>query len=178
MATSIMRRNPFGAVDPIASRMWDWFTTPTGFTPMSKFFGESNSFVPPVDIYETAEEVVVAAILPGLDTETVDIQVLQEQLTLSGEQKPVLCFDEAEKATPVFSGIPRYGKFSFGFQLPCSVDASQTQASYRDGLLCMRFLKSQSARPVRVKVQSDVQQQIEATEQQIEPEVQKRIRKR
>ena len=93
MATSLMRRNPFGALDPVASRMWDWFATPSGYTPMSKIFGETDSFVPPVDICETAEEVVVAASLPGLDVDKVDIQVLQDQLTLSGEQRPILCFD-------------------------------------------------------------------------------------
>ena len=162
MATSIMRRNPFGAIDPVASRMWDWFTTPSGYTPISKIFGEADSFVPPVDIYETAEEVVVAASLPGLDLEKLDIQVLDDQLTLAGEQRPALCFENDEKVTPVYNGITRYGKFSFGFRLPCAVDANQTQAKYENGLLCMRFLKAQSARPIRVSVLGDAQQQISA----------------
>ena len=168
MTTSVMRRNPFGAVDPVVSRMWDWFTTPAGYTPISKAFGETDSFVPPVDIYETAEEIVVAASLPGLDLEKLDIQVLSEQLTLSGEQRPVVCFDGDENATPVFNGITRYGKFSFGFRLPAAVDANQTQAKYENGLLCMRFLKAQSSRPVRVQVQGDAQQQITASPTAVE----------
>lgn len=169
MATSLMRRNPFGALDPAASRMWDWFTTPSGYTPMSKIFGENDSFVPPVDIYETQEEVVVAASLPGLDVNKVDIQVLDDQLTLAGEQQPGLCFESEEQATPVFQGITRYGKFSFAFRLPCAVDANQTQAKYENGLLCMRFLKSATARPIRVSIQSDGQQQISASSQESEP---------
>lgn len=157
MATSMMRRNPFGAVDPNWSRMWDWFTTPTGHTPMSKFFGEANPYVPPVDIYETREEIIVAASLPGLDAGNVTIEVQEDQLTLSGTQQPVLCFNEEESATQHLAGIPRYGKFSFSFQLPASVDANQAQAKYSDGVLCIRFLKAQSARPIRVPIQNDKQ---------------------
>jgi HSP20 family protein len=155
MATSLMRRNPFGAVDPTWSRMWDWFTTPTGHTPMSKLFGETNSYVPPVNIYETREEIIVAASLPGLDASKVNIEVQEEQLTLSGEQQPVLCFDETESATVHLNGIPRFGKFQFSFQLPASVDAQQAQAKYVDGVLCVRFLKSQQARPIRVPIANE-----------------------
>jgi HSP20 family protein len=159
-----MRRNPFGAIDPLASRMWDWITTPAGFTPMGKLFGETDTFVPPVDIYETGEEIVVAASLPGLDVSKIDIQVREDHLTLAGEQSPVVCFDASENATAVFNGIPRYGKFSFGFRLPCAVDTQNTQAKYENGLLCMRFLKAQSARTVRISVQSGAQHQIAASD--------------
>lgn len=155
MATSMMRRNPFGAVDPTGSRMWDWFTTPTGHTPLSKLFGEAGSYVPPVDIYETREEIIVAASLPGLDASKVNIEVQTDQLILSGEQQPVLCFDETESATQHLAGIPRFGKFQFSFTLPAEVDAQQARAKYADGLLCMRFLKSQKARPVRVPISTD-----------------------
>ena len=157
MATSMTRRNPFGAVDPTWSRMWDWFTTPTGHTPMSKFFGEANPYVPPVDIYETREEIIVAAYLPGLDSRNVSIEVQEDYLTLSGEQQSVLCFHEEENAAQHMAGIPRFGKFSFSFQLPASVDANQAQAKYQEGILCVRFLKAQSARPIRVRIQSDLQ---------------------
>jgi HSP20 family protein len=152
MATSLMRRNPFGALDPVQSRMWDWFTTPGGFTPLSRLFGEVNSYVPPVDIYETREEVVVAASMPGLDVSKLDIQVLENQLTIAGEQNSCLCFEPEENATQHLQGIPRFGRFSFAFQLPCEVEADQTQARYENGLLCIRFLKAQKSRPVRVTI--------------------------
>ena len=152
MTTSLMRRNPFGATDPMPSRMWDWFTTPMGHTPISKLFGEVNSYVPPVDIYETNEEVIIAANLPGLDTDKLDIQILEEQLTLTGEQNSFLCFELEENMTQHMQGIPRFGRFSFTFGLPCAIEAEQSQAKYENGLLCMRFLKTQKRRPVRVTV--------------------------
>jgi len=147
-----MRRNPFGAIDQVQSRMWDWFTTPYGSTPLSKLFGEINSYIPPVDIYETNEEIVVAASLPGLDVATVDIQVLEDNLTLSGEQNSVVCFDPEEKMDQHLQGIPKYGKFSFSFTLPCTVEPEQSQAKYENGLLCMRFLKAAKVRAVRVPI--------------------------
>jgi len=147
-----MRRYSFGALDPLQTRMWDWFTTPMGYTPMSKLFGEVNSYVPPVDIYETRNEVIVAASLPGLDAAKTNVEVIEDRLTLSGEQQPLLCFDAEEGATPHYTGIPRFGRFSFSFQLPCVVDTAQSQAKYENGVLCMRFLKAQSARPVRIAI--------------------------
>lgn len=155
MATSTMRRNPFGAIDPAQSRMWDWFTTPTGHTPISKLFGEVNAFVPPVDLYETHNEVVVAASLPGLDMSKINIEVLEDQLILSGEQNAILNFEPEEEAIQHLSGIPRFGRFSFTFQLPCPVEAEQAQAKYENGMLWMRFLKVQKARPVRISINSD-----------------------
>ncbi len=152
MTTSLMRRNPFGAIDPVQSRMWDWFMTPMGHTPISKLFGEVNSYVPPVDIYETNEEVIIAASLPGLDADKLDIQILEDQLTLTGEQNSFLCFEPEENMTRHLQGIPRFGRFSFTFGLPCGVQAEQSQAKYENGLLCMRFLKAQKHRPVRIAV--------------------------
>lgn len=180
MATSLMRRNPFGALDPMQSRMWDWFTTPMGHTPLSKFFGEANSFVPPVDIYETREEVIVAASLPGLDPTKTNIEALEDQLTVSGEQNAVVCFEPEENAVQHLNGIPRFGRFSFNFRLPCPVETEQAQAKYTNGVLCMRFLKVQKARPVRILIsdtpqemtgtvtQSPALQQIAAEPQQVE----------
>jgi HSP20 family molecular chaperone IbpA len=152
MATSLMRRNPFGVLDSTQSRMWDWFTTPMGHTPLSKLFGEVNGYVPPVDIYETREEVIVAASLPGLDAAKTNIEVIENQLVLSGEQNSIVCFEADENATLHMNGIPRYGKFSFAFRLPAEVDANQAQAKYDNGVLCMRFLKAQKARPVRINI--------------------------
>ncbi len=152
MATSLMRRNPLGAIDPFQTRMWDWITTPYGSTPLSKLFGEADSYVPPVDIYETNEEVIVAASLPGLDISTVDIRVLEDKLTLAGKQNSVICFENDDKVVQHLRGIPRYGQFEFSFALPCSVEADRSHAKYDNGLLCMRFPKSQRLRAVRIPI--------------------------
>lgn len=160
MSTLMMRRNSFGATDPFPTRMWDWFTTPMGYTPMSKLFGEINSYIPPVDIYETRNEVIVAASLPGLDASKTNVEVVENVLTLSGEQHPVLCFEPEEGATRHLNGIPRFGRFSFNFQLPAEVDAAQSHAKYENGVLCIRFLKAQSARPVRISIATDGSQPV------------------
>jgi HSP20 family protein len=159
----MMRRYSFGATDPFPTRMWDWFTTPMGYTSMSKLFGEINSYVPPVDIYETRNEVIVAASLPGLDASKTNVEVVQDSLTLSGEQHSVLCFDSEEGATQHLNGIPRFGRFSFNFRLPAEVDATQSQAKYENGVLCIRFLKAQSARPVRIAISHDDNQPVVTT---------------
>jgi HSP20 family protein len=154
MSTSLLRRNPFGATDPFASRMWDWFTTPAGQTPMSRLFGETGTYIPPTDIYETREQIVVAVSLPAVDAGKLTLEVKDNELTIAGEQQPFPVFHAEEGATQYLAGIPRYGKFRFSFQLPVAVDAEQAQADYINGLLCMRFHKSQKYRPTRIPVQS------------------------
>lgn len=154
MATSLMRRNQTGANDifSLQSRMWDWFTTPYGSTPLSKLFEETNTYVPPVDIWETPDEVVLVASLPGLNVDQIDIQVIEDKLTLAGEQNPVIKPSAETKMVQHLQGIRSYGKFSFSFVLPCVVNADQSQAKYENGMLYVRFHKSERERPVRIPV--------------------------
>lgn len=160
MPASILRRNTYYGVDSVAARMLDWLSTPVGMTPMARLFTEGDRVLPPVDIYETAEEIIVAAGLPNLNAEQVNIQVLEDQLTVSGEQRPLLSFEPEENAVQHLNGVTHYGKFSFSFHLPKPVDPQQTQARYDNGVLHMRFLKARSARPIRIKIHTDARPQI------------------
>src|SRR5215217_4284332 len=98
MATSLMRRNGVGNLNPwrvfdeMERQMWDWANTPTGFTPMSRLFGETNArnYTAPADVYETQDDILVAVSLPGIDASKVNVEVHNGTLTISGEQQPLV----------------------------------------------------------------------------------------
>ena len=158
MATSLIRRPRVGALNPwrmmeeMENRMWDWMNTPTGFTPVSRLFGEAHSYVPPVDIYETRDDVLVAASLPGINVGSIQLEVKEGYVSLSGEQQPTFAPEQATEVTAHLAGIPRYGRFSFRFALPCEVEHERAEAVYRDGVLRVRFPKAQAARPVSIPI--------------------------
>ena len=83
----------------------------------------------------------------------IDIQVIEDKLTLSGEQSPAIKPNTESKMVQHMQGIRNYGRFSFSFVLPCTVNADKSQAKYENGMLYVRFNKHERERPVRIPVQ-------------------------
>jgi len=112
-------------------------------------FTTGNSWVPPVDIYQTGDqELVLKAELPDLSREEIDITVENFVLTLKGEKKVA-----AEVKEEQFHHIERsYGSFSRSFSLPRTVDASKVSADYKNGVLTVRLPLREEARPRQIKV--------------------------
>lgn len=158
MSTNLVRRNQVTTLDPwtamreMESRMWDWLDTPFGMTPMSRLLGEARSYVPPVDVVETAEDVLVTANLPGIDASSVDIQLQNGVLAISGKQSPTTKVPDSNTVQYHVNGIPQYGTFSFRFTLPCEVDSERAEARYTDGVLQIRFPKAAQAKATRIQV--------------------------
>lgn len=106
------------------------------------------AWMPPVDVYETPEAIVLKAELPGIQKEDVDIQVERNVLTLKGERKA-----EREVKEENYYRLERQtGTFYRSFSLPHSVQADRIEASMRDGVLEVRLPKAEEAKPKKVKV--------------------------
>jgi HSP20 family protein len=95
-----------------------------------------DGWVPPVDIYETADKaLVIKAELPEMTREAIAVTVEHGTLTISGER--VLPADVKRED---FRRVERaYGRFSRRFALPASVDAANVAADYKDGVLKVRL---------------------------------------
>ena len=117
----------------------------------SSFYNEglSRSWVPPVDIYETAEhEVVVKAELPDMKREDISVTFENNVLTLRGERKL-----SEDVPNDRFQRLERfYGTFSRSFTLPSTVDASNISATYKDGVLTVRLPQREEAKPRQISV--------------------------
>lgn len=103
---------------------------------------------PTVDIYETDDEIVVKAELPGLEKDQVGVEYKDGTLILRGERK--LERDVKEES---YHRMERsYGTFLRTFPLPASVDDEKIGATMKNGILEVHLPKKEAAKPKQIKV--------------------------
>ena len=103
---------------------------------------------PAVDIYETDNEVVLKAEVPGVNQKDIDIQVENNTLTLRGERKI-----DKETARENYHRIERsYGSFLRSFTLPGTIDQEKIRADYKDGVLKIEMPKLEETKSKQIKV--------------------------
>jgi HSP20 family protein len=112
-------------------------------------FSAADTWVPPVDIYQTGDqELVLSAELPDMSRENIDITVENFVLTIKGEKKVAVDVKEEQ-----FHHVERhYGTFSRSFSLPQTVDAGKVSAEYKNGVLTVRLPLREEAKPRQIKV--------------------------
>lgn len=104
-------------------------------------------FTPPVDIYESAEEVVLLVDMPGAGEQSIDITLEQNILTLQGRVDSLapegftLNYQEYET-----------GDYLRSFTLSDTVDRDKISASYKDGVLQLHLPKAEPAKPKKIAV--------------------------
>ncbi len=145
---SIVRWEPFRDLMALQHRMNRLFEDRLG-----SFRGGEESLtgtmLPPVDIYETEQELVLEADLPGLDQNDLDIRVENNTLTVRGERK-----QSREVKEENYHRVERsYGAFARTFSLPNTVDPEKITASYHNGTLQVKMAKREESKPKQIRVQ-------------------------
>ena len=97
-----------------------------------------------VDVREEEDAYILNALVPGLKAEDLNIQILDDVVTIAGEFKD-------DESGYLMRELP-YGSFSRTLRLPASLDASKAEAKITDGVLTLRVDKAESARPKTIKV--------------------------
>ncbi len=103
---------------------------------------------PAMNLWADEESVLVTAELPGMDSKDIDLSVLENTLTLSGERQP----DELPENAAYHRQERGYGKFSRSLKLPYSVDSKKVKASFKDGVLEVSLPRSEADRPKKIIV--------------------------
>jgi HSP20 family protein len=107
-----------------------------------------TTWTPSCDIYETENEFVVKAEIPGAKKEDVKVNIEGNILTLFGERK----FEEEVKKENYVRVERNYGKFMRSFTLPVFIDTARITADFNDGLLKVTLPKLEEAKPKHVEV--------------------------
>ncbi|MBM3295042.1 MAG: Hsp20/alpha crystallin family protein [Candidatus Aminicenantes bacterium] len=108
----------------------------------------ASTWAPAVDIYETENDLVLSAEIPGLQEKDVEIKVEDNTLTLKGERRL-----EKETKEENYHRIERsYGSFYRAFTIPNSVDSERIQAEHENGVLRIVMPKRQELKPRTVKI--------------------------
>lgn len=141
---AMVRWDPFREMERIRDTM-DRFIEEglgvTGITPerLSAF---------PVDIYQTESEISVKAAVPGMKPEDINISVLGNMLTISGERKE----EKETKEENYISREMRMGRFQRQITLPTEVNAENAQAKFENGIVTLTLPKSEKAKAKVIKV--------------------------
>jgi HSP20 family protein len=109
---------------------------------------ETGGWSPNVDIEETDDAYVVEAELPGVKREDVSIELIGNELTITGEVK------ERKRDGALRRRTRRTGRFDYRVALPDHVDASKIEANLNEGVLTVRAPKSERAQRRRIEVKS------------------------
>jgi HSP20 family protein len=118
---------------------------------------ESNSgtrvWGPAVDIAEGESEVTVFIDVPGVDRQSIDVQLTGDTLTVRGERQ----FERREGQNVLHVERP-FGQFVRSFTIGVPVQTDQVQASYRDGVLTIVLPKAESVKPRKIQIKADGEQ--------------------
>jgi HSP20 family protein len=109
---------------------------------------ETRAWSPLVDIEEADDAYVVEAELPGVKRENVNIELVGNELTITGEVK------QRKHTGALRRQTRRTGRFAYRVGLPAQVEAENIEASLSDGVLTVRVPKSQPAKRKKIEVKS------------------------
>jgi HSP20 family protein len=102
----------------------------------------------PVDVYETAGELVVMASIPGVDPGSVEITLEGDTLSIRGEGKL------AQAEGNYLLQERRSGPFLRQLQINIPVQADKAEAAFDRGVLTLTIPKSEAIKPRQIKVKS------------------------
>jgi len=140
---SAVRWDPFQEVGGLQSEMNRMF---------DGFFGQSLAgldrvWAPAVDVFETKDDLMVRAELPGMTEKDVELSITGDVLTIKGERSGAVDGQES-----VHRSERWYGKFERSLTLPIPIQAEKVKATYRDGVLTIQLPKAEEVKPRAIKI--------------------------
>jgi len=108
---------------------------------------EDDQVAFPVNLVEESDAYILKALLPGVATENLNIQIVNDTVTIQGDIQN----EEHPNSGYIKNEIPT-GRFSRVVHIPEHVDANQASADLTDGVLRLRLPKTEDARPKMIKV--------------------------
>ena len=145
---SIIRWEPFRDLVSTQDRFNQLFNDT-----FARAFGDQQevsprAWIPPVDIFETGDSLVLKAKLPGINPDDVEIRVEDNTLYLKGERK----FEKEVKEENLHRVERSYGTFTRSFALPNTINADTVKAEYESGVLTLTMPKREEAKPRTIKI--------------------------
>ena len=123
-----------------------------------RFFGDDfgdlrqplGVVAPAVDMYQTDDDVIVKATLPGVKPEAIQISITGDALKLRGEVSEA---NEVSEATYHLKER-RYGSFARSLTLPSTVVSDKARAEFENGVLTLTLPKTEEVKPKTITVKA------------------------
>jgi HSP20 family protein len=107
---------------------------------------ETTREFPPVQIREEDEKTVIQALVPGINAENIDIQLIDNSIIISGEKK------EDYENHPYIRKERLFGEFKKSIKLPYRLKSDEVKADLANGVLTISLSKSEDAKPTKIQI--------------------------
>ncbi|WP_303904291.1 Hsp20/alpha crystallin family protein [Thiohalomonas denitrificans] len=105
--------------------------------------------IPPVDIIDREEEIVLRAEIPGVDKDSIDVSLSDNSVTIRGSSH----HEEKESEENYYRSEISRGAFSRTISLPADVDGDKTKATFKEGVLELTMPKVERSKRHSIKVE-------------------------
>jgi HSP20 family protein len=145
---TLVRWEPFRELAALQNEMGRWMGQLSGgATPGN---GQSSTWLPAVDVWETEEELVLSFDLPGIAEDEIAVELDDNVLTVSGRRERT-----SEHSSERFYRFERrFGTFSRSVTLPAGVSEGDVKADYTNGVLEIHVPKPEEQKPKRIQIGS------------------------
>lgn len=144
--SSLVRFDPFRDLLTFRSAMDRLFDETMGQTGVTL----SSFGAPAVDMYQTDDDVVIKASLPGVSPKDLNISITGDVLTMRGEVQE----QRETEGAQYHIKERRYGSFSRSIALPAAVVAEKADAQFENGILTLRLPKAEEVKPKTITVKA------------------------
>lgn len=134
----LMRTDPFRELDRLTQQVFGTAARPA---------------VMPMDAWREGDEFIVEFDLPGVDTESIDLDVERNVLTVRADRAP------RESTHELIAAERPRGVFSRQLILGDNLDLEKIAADYTGGILRLRIPVAEAAKPRKIQITSDDNQQ-------------------
>ena len=145
---TMMRWEPFREMMSLRNAMDRLFEE--GFVRPTRLWPELERGELPLDMYQTANDLVIKAALPGVKPEEVDISITGDTLTIKGEHK----VEQETKQENYFYKEHRYGTLSRSIIIPVQVKSEKAEAVFENSVLTLTLPKAEAVKPKQIKVKA------------------------
>lgn len=128
----LMRTDPFREFDRLTQQVLGTTARPAAL---------------PMDAYRSGDEFVIHFDLPGVDPETIDLDIERNVLTVRAERTPT-----APEGAELIASERTAGKFSRQLFLGDSLDSERVDAAYENGVLTLRIPVAERAKPRKIEI--------------------------
>ena len=142
---SLMRRSPFGGFE---RQMEDVFDRVFRGWPTRRLDPDLVGWVPPLDMIDRKNEILLRADLPGLDRQDIQLSVENGVLTLQGSRQK----ETEEKDDDCYAMERWAGAFARSIALPQGLDPDRVEASFKNGVLEIRVPKTKEAKGKKIDI--------------------------
>ncbi|MCL4458862.1 MAG: Hsp20/alpha crystallin family protein [Chloroflexi bacterium] len=103
-----------------------------------------------VDMYETPNEIILEAPVPGVKPEDIDISITGNTVCIKGERKA----EQEIKREDYIRREQRYGRFYRELTIPTSIQSDKAEATFEHGVLRLHLPKAEEAKPKTIKIKT------------------------